>query len=166
MSQPAGNPRPAGPSSSFWLTCLTRGRHAVSGEALISMKNPIVDPRLFQRLAEAEARLKEIDGNSRIRRCLATGRDSEHWAGSGRSWSPSPPRHRRPVAFRKSTSRDHGLAEESDDPEMRELVEEEMAGLKEGITVPGQKGPRASGSQGPPGGSAGGGRGPCRDGRG
>jgi len=99
------------------------------------MKNPIVDPRLLQRLAEAEARLKEIDEElsdpamasdpGRLRPLGQERSELEPIASTGL-------RVRRLLEEFDSAQ---GLADESEDPEMKELAEEEMEGLSEQLLV-------------------------------
>lgn len=99
------------------------------------MKNPIVDPRLSQRLAEAEVRLKEID--DQLSDPSVSG-DPERLRVLGRERSELEPvvssalEVRRLVGEYASAAE---LAEESEDPEMKELAEEEMVGLKDRLTT-------------------------------
>ena len=95
------------------------------------MKNPIVDPRLLQRLAEAEERLIVVDtqlsdpavvGNLGKLKTL------------GRERSELEPVVRNSQEVRRLQEEyesAQSLAEDSDDPEMKELAEEEMEGLME-----------------------------------
>jgi peptide chain release factor 1 len=95
------------------------------------MKNPIIDPRLVQRLDEAEARLRAIDGELSDP-AVAGDRDRLRVLGRERS-------ELEPVAtvagevrrLQGEYQQAVGLAEDSDDREMRELAQEEMEELKE-----------------------------------
>jgi peptide chain release factor 1 len=99
------------------------------------MKNPIVDPRLSQRLSEAEVRLKEIDDQLSD---PAVSGDPERLRTLGRERSELEPVATAALKVRRLeeeyTSATE-LAAESDDPEMRELAEEELVGLKGRLTV-------------------------------
>jgi len=99
------------------------------------MKNPTVDPRLLKRLAEAEARLKEID--EELSDPVVSG-DPGRLRPLGRERSELEPIVSTGQLVRRlleefDSARD--LAEESDEPEMRELAEEEMEGLSERLSV-------------------------------
>lgn len=98
------------------------------------MKNPIVDPRLLQRLAEAEARIGEVDVELSDPAVIG---DQEKLRALGMERSDLEPvvtvsRELRRLQEEYESTR--GLAEGSDDPEMRELAEEEMEGLGERIS--------------------------------
>jgi peptide chain release factor 1 len=94
------------------------------------MKNSIVDPRLLQRLAEAEARLTEVDvalsdpavsGNPDQLRVL------------GRERAELEPKVRTGQELRRLQEEYEGaleLAQDSDDPEMQALAQEEVAGVR------------------------------------
>jgi peptide chain release factor 1 len=94
------------------------------------MKNPILDPRMLQRLAEAGERLREVDAQlsdpsvvgdpDRLRTLGRERAELEPVAAAGDEILRLQNEH--------ESARD--LAAESDDPEMKELAEEEMAGLE------------------------------------
>jgi peptide chain release factor 1 len=94
------------------------------------MKNHLVDPRLIQRLTEAEARLIEVDRELSNPGVVG---DPERLRNLGRERSDLEPmvtlsEKLRDLQEQHSSTR--SLADESDDPEMRELAEEELAGLE------------------------------------
>jgi len=98
------------------------------------MKNPIVDPRLLHRMAEAEARLQAIDQELSL---PEVSRDPERLRTLGQERSDLEPvasaagRLGRLVAEWESTRE---LARDSDDPEIRGLAEEELEGLEERLS--------------------------------
>ena len=95
------------------------------------MKNPIVDPRLLQRLAEAEARLEGVD--KELSDSAVVG-DPERLRSLGRERSELDPIAKAAKEARR-LQEEHdsaqSLAEDSEEPEMRELAQEEMEDLKE-----------------------------------
>jgi peptide chain release factor 1 len=98
------------------------------------MKNPIVDPRLLQRLAEAVARLEEID--EELSDPVVAG-DPERLRILGRERSEQVPIVRTAREIQRLDEEyvsAQGLAEDSDEPEMRELAQEEMEDLKERLS--------------------------------
>jgi peptide chain release factor 1 len=98
------------------------------------MKKPLVDPRLLQRLAEAEVRLKEVDEELSDPSVVG---DQERLRTLGRERSELEPIVRAAQEVRRFQGEydsAQGLAEESDEPEMRELAEEEMEDLEERIS--------------------------------
>ncbi|MGD2120302.1 MAG: peptide chain release factor 1 [Gemmatimonadota bacterium] len=93
------------------------------------MKNPLVDPRLLQRLEEAEARLREIDQELSD---LAVAADPDRLKTLGRERSDLEPVvlvAEKLRVLREQYDSAQSLADESDDPEMKELAEEELVGL-------------------------------------
>jgi peptide chain release factor 1 len=99
------------------------------------MKNPIVDPRLSQRLSEAEVRLKEIDDQLSD---PAVSGDPERLRTLGRERSEVGPVVSSALELwrlEEELSSTAELAEGSDDPEMKELAEEELVSLEDRLTV-------------------------------
>jgi len=98
------------------------------------MKNPIIDPRLLLRLVEAEARLKEVDAALSDPGVVG---DQERLRTLGRERSELEPIVNTGVEVRRLQEEydsARSLAEESDEPEMKEMAEEEMEGLKARMT--------------------------------
>jgi peptide chain release factor 1 len=99
------------------------------------MKNPILDPRLLQRLAEAESRLTEIDqelSDPSISGDRASLRDL------GRERSELEPIVRAGQEVRRLQEEYESaetLAQDSEDSEMKELAEAEMETLEERISA-------------------------------
>jgi len=94
------------------------------------MKNPIVDPRLLKRLAEAEVRLGEVDAE--LSNPSVSG-DRESLRNLGRERSELEPLARAAQEVRRLQEEYESaetLAEDSDDLEMKELAEEELEDLK------------------------------------
>jgi len=99
------------------------------------MKNPIVDPRLLQRMAEAEARLDEVDREladpavtvdpERLKVLGQERAELEPWVLKGREV-------RRMVNEYESA---RGLSTDEADPEMQALALEEMEGLTEQLAA-------------------------------
>ncbi len=103
------------------------------------MKNPIVDPRLVQRLTEAEDRLSEVDAELSD---PAVAGDPDKLRTLGIERSELEPIARTAQEIRRLSEEylsAQSLAEESDDPEMRDLAEEELAGLEEQLSAATQK---------------------------
>lgn len=99
------------------------------------MKNPILDPRLLKRLVEAEARLSEVDAALSD---PAVSGDLDRLRDLGRERSELEPVVRTAVEVRRLNDELQStqvLAEESDDPEMLEMAEEEIARLRERLSV-------------------------------
>ncbi len=99
------------------------------------MMNPIVDPRLVQRLAEAEARLEEVD---RELSNPAVAGDPERLRVLGQERAELEPVARAGSRLRRLVEEHEaalGLAEESDDEEMRDLAREEMEGLRDRLAA-------------------------------
>jgi len=99
------------------------------------MKNQIVDPRILHRLEEAEVRLIAIDAELSE---PAVARDPDRLRALGRERAELEPLAS--VAGRvKRLLEEHeaavGLAEESDDPEMRDLAQEEAEGLRDRLAA-------------------------------
>jgi peptide chain release factor 1 len=95
------------------------------------MKNPIVDPRLSQRLSEAEARLKEIDDQLSD---PAVSGDPERLRRLGQERAEVEPVVSSSLKVRRLDEEYRSAMEllrESEDPEMKALAEEEMADLKD-----------------------------------
>lgn len=95
------------------------------------MKNSITDPRLLQRLAEAEARLEEVD--QELSRPGLSG-DLDRLRALGQERADLEPVSRTAREIRRLQEEHESarkLAEESGDPEMEALAREEMEGLEE-----------------------------------
>ena len=103
------------------------------------MKNSPIDPRLQQRLAEAEVRLQELDAElsdpavsgdpDRLRTLGQERAEVEPVVGVGKELAR--------VAEELGQAR--VLVEESDDPEMKELAEEEVEALQQELEALTQK---------------------------
>lgn len=97
------------------------------------MKNPILDPRLAQRLAEAEARLAEVDRQlsdpaisadpARLRTLGQERAEIEPVVQAGREL----------LSLEAQYEGALEIARESDDPEMRAMAEEEVEGVGEKV---------------------------------
>ncbi len=97
------------------------------------MKNQLVDPRLLQRLTEAESRLREIDRELSDPDVVG---DPDRLRNLGRERSDLEPLvvvGERLRDLQEEHSSAQSLADESDDPEMKELAEEEVAGLEDQV---------------------------------
>jgi len=95
------------------------------------MKNQLVDPRLLERLAEADSRLTEID---RELSDPAVSGDPDRLRELGQERADLEPVTRTSQEIRRLTTEYRGaleLARESSDPEMRALAEEEVEGIRE-----------------------------------
>ncbi len=102
---------------------------------LSSMNNSILDPRLAKRLAEAEARLAEVDG---LLSDPSVSGDPEQLRTLGQERSDLEPVVRAGQELVRLQDEYEGaleLAQESDDPEMRALAEEEVEGIRARIEV-------------------------------
>ena len=98
------------------------------------MKNPIVDPRLLNRLAEAEVRLKEVDEELSDPSVVG---DQNRLRTLGRERSDLEPIVRTAQEVRRlqgECDSAQALAEDSDEPEMKEMAEEEVVDLKKRIS--------------------------------
>ncbi len=94
------------------------------------MKNSIVDPRLVQRLAEAQARLLEVD-RSLSDPAVSSDPDRLRSLGQERADLEPVARVAREVAkLQEEYEAALGLAHDSDDQEMRDLAREEVEGLE------------------------------------
>jgi peptide chain release factor 1 len=94
------------------------------------MKNSIVDPRLLQRLAEAEARLAEVDAALSD---PAVAGDPDQLRTLGQERADLEPKVRTGSELRRLQEEYEGaleLAQDSGDPEMQALAEEEVAGVR------------------------------------
>lgn len=98
------------------------------------MKNQLLDTRLLQRLAEAESRLGEIDVELSD---PAVSGDPDRLRNLGRERAELEPIARAGREIRRLAEEYEGaleLARESSDPEMRDLAEEELAGIRSRLT--------------------------------
>jgi peptide chain release factor 1 len=93
------------------------------------MKTPELDPRLLQRLAEAEARLAEVD-EALSDPSVAADPDQLRSLGRERAdLEPLAVAGRDIFRLRDEFESARSLGEETEDPEMKALADEEMAGL-------------------------------------
>ena len=105
------------------------GVPARGGSTLTPMKNPILDPRLAQRLAEAEARLAEVD---RQLSDPAVSADPARLRTLGQERAEIEPvvqAGRKLLSLEAQYEGALEIARESDDPEMRAMAEEEVDGV-------------------------------------
>ncbi len=99
------------------------------------MKNPFDDPRVLQRLAEAAARLKEVDQKLSD---PSASRDRDSLRDLGRERAELDPIVRAGEEFqrlREELESAETLAEDSEEADMRDLAEEEIGDLEERLST-------------------------------